>query len=87
VRAERGEPGTVPGFGFPGRATIPPWRGENGSREEYCGSQDQRMAIGLILNEVWESKMGTPVKTLTTLLRLSSSEARTHMDTRGRMTL
>jgi len=45
------------------------------------------MAIGLILNEVWESKMGTPVKTLTTLLRLSSSEARTHMDTRGRMTL
>jgi hypothetical protein len=42
---------------LPHRATAPPCSGENGSRKKYYKSQDQRMAVGLIPNEIWKSKM------------------------------
>ena len=33
-------------------------------REEECGSQDQEMALWLILNEIWKFKMKIPVKSV-----------------------
>ena len=39
-----------------GGATIQPCRGEDGSLRRYRKPPDQRMAVGLILNEIWKSK-------------------------------
>jgi hypothetical protein len=38
----------------------PVWQVENGFRSKECSSQDQRMAVWLILNEIWKSKMEIP---------------------------
>jgi hypothetical protein len=35
-------------------------QGRKRLREKECGSQDQRIAFGLILNEIWKSKMEIP---------------------------
>jgi hypothetical protein len=37
-------------------------QGRKRLREEERGSQDQRMALWLILNEIWKSKMEIPVE-------------------------
>ena len=47
-------------FGFCERREIPVLQGRKRLREEECGSQDQRMALWPILNEIWMSKMEIP---------------------------
>lgn len=48
-------------FGFSGQGDNSEVRGEYVSQREECNSQDQRMAVWPILNEIWKSKMESPV--------------------------
>jgi hypothetical protein len=48
-------------LGFCEQREISVLQGRKRLREEECGPQDQRMAFGLILNEIWKSKMEIPI--------------------------
>jgi hypothetical protein len=48
-------------FGFCAQRGSPVLRGRERLPEEECGSQEQRMAVWLILSESWKSKMEIPV--------------------------
>jgi hypothetical protein len=49
-------------FGFCAQGESPVWQDRKRLPEEECGSQEQRMAVRLILNETWKSKMEIPAK-------------------------
>jgi hypothetical protein len=44
-------------FGFCEQRESPVLQGRKRLRDEECGSQDHWMALWLILNEIWKSKM------------------------------
>jgi hypothetical protein len=48
-------------FEFCEQREISVLQGRKRLREEECGSQDQRMAFGLIRNGIWKSKIKIPV--------------------------
>jgi hypothetical protein len=62
VFAEGSEKTGVRDFGFCEQLGSPVLRGRKRLPEEECGSQERRMAVWLILNESWKSKMEIPVK-------------------------
>jgi hypothetical protein len=47
-------------FEFCAQGDGPVWQVENGFRSKECSSQDQRMAVWLILNEIWKSQVEIP---------------------------
>ena len=51
-----------PGFGFSGRATTAPCRGEEGSRKKKCNSPDHKDSSWYYTQLEWGSKMEIPVK-------------------------
>ena len=67
VFAEGIERTKVRDFGVCARSESPVLQGRKRLREEECGPQDQRMAFGLTLSEIWKSKMEIPVDNLDVL--------------------
>jgi hypothetical protein len=60
VLAKRIEKTGVRGVGFCEQRGSPVLQGRKRLRADECGSQDQRMALWPILNEIWKSKMEIP---------------------------
>jgi len=60
VFVEGSEKMGVRDFGFCAQGDSPVWQGRKRLRKRECSSQDQRMAVRLILNEIRKSKKEIP---------------------------
>ena len=59
MRVECAEKTGFPGFDFCSRAKTAPCRGEDGSREKNCGSEERREATGYVLITTLGGENGT----------------------------